>query len=46
MDGHYHAHDFQHSLSCKMGGFVSLRHNHLRNITANIIDQVRHDVRT
>ena len=30
----------QHSLSCKKGGFVSLRHNHLRNIVA-----VCHDVR-
>ena len=37
--------DFQHSLSCKKGGFVTLRHNHFRNITANLIDQVCHDVR-
>ena len=37
--------DLQHSLSCKKGGFVSLRHNHLHNITANLIDQVCHDVR-
>ena len=35
----------QHSLPCKKGGFVSLRHNHLRNITANLIDQVCHDAR-
>ena len=35
----------QHSLSCKKGSFITLRHNHLRNITANLIDQVCHDVR-
>ena len=37
--------DVQRSLSCKKGDFVTLRHNHLRNITANLIDQVCHDVR-
>ena len=37
--------DLQHSLSCKKGGFVTSRHNHLRNITANLIDEVCHDVR-
>ena len=37
--------DLQHSLSCKKGGFVTLRHNHLRNIAAKLIDQVCHDVR-
>ena len=36
--------DLQHSLSCKKV-FVSLRHNHSRNITANLIDQVCHAVR-
>ena len=36
--------DLQHSFSCKKV-FVSLRHNHLRNITANLIDQVCYDVR-
>ena len=35
----------QHSLSCKKGSFFSLRHNHLHNITGNLIDQVCHDVR-
>ena len=35
----------QHSLSCKKGGFITLRHNHLHNITANLIDQVCHDSR-
>ena len=37
--------DLQHSLPCKKGGFVSLRHNHLRNITTYLVDQVHHDVR-
>ena len=27
--------DLQHALSCKKGGFVALRHNTVRNITAN-----------
>ena len=37
--------DLQHSLSCKKSGFVSLRHNHLRNLTATLTDQICHDVR-
>ena len=37
--------DLQHSLSCKKGGFITLRHNHFRKITASLIDQVCHDVR-
>ena len=37
--------DLQHSLSCKKRGFVTLRLNHLRNIIANLIDQICHDVR-
>ena len=37
--------ELQHGLSCKKGGFVTLRHNHLHNITANLIDQICHDVR-
>ena len=36
--------DLQRSLSCKKCGFTILRHNHLRNITTNLIDQVCHDV--
>ena len=36
--------DLQHSLSCMKGGFVSLRHNHLRNIAVNITDHLCHDV--
>ena len=37
--------DIQHALSCKKGGFVSLRHNHVRNITAALLKEVCKDVR-
>ena len=37
--------DLQHSLSCKKGGFVSLRHNMIRDVTAKLLDEVCHDVR-
>ena len=33
--------NLRHSLSCKTGGFASLRHNHLRNITGNLTDHVQ-----
>ena len=29
-----------HALSCKKGGFVSLRHNEIRNITAQLLGEV------
>ena len=38
--------DFQHSMSCKKGGFVTIRHNDLRDLTANILHQVCNDVET
>ena len=28
--------DIQHSISCKKGAFVSIRHNELRDLTANM----------
>ena len=34
-----------HALSCKKGGFVSLRHNQIRNITASLLQGVCKDVR-
>ena len=37
--------DVQHALSCKKGGFVSLRHNHIRNITSILLKEVCKDVR-
>ena len=36
--------NIEHALSCKKGGFVSLRHNHLRNITCNFLNQICNDV--
>ena len=35
----------EHALSCKKGGFVSIRHNSIRNITATLLKEVCHDVR-
>ena len=37
--------DFQHALSCKKGGFVSLQHNHIRNITSMLLKKVCKDIR-
>ena len=37
--------NLQHALSCKKGGFISIRHNQLRNITASLLKTVCHDVR-
>ena len=34
-----------HALSCKKGGFVSLKHNRIRNITASLLTEVCKDVR-
>ena len=28
-----------HALSCKKGGFISLRHNEIRNVTANLLSE-------
>ena len=38
--------DLQHALSCKKGGFVSLRHNELRNVIALMLNIVCKDVTT
>ena len=35
----------EHALSCKKGCFVSLRHNHLRNVTAKLLSECCKDVR-
>lgn len=37
--------DIQHALSCKKGGFVTLRHNIVRDITAELLSEVCKDVR-
>ena len=36
---------FSHALSCKKGGFVSMRHNELRDITALLLKEVCPDVK-
>ena len=33
-----------HALSCKKGGFVTQRHNELRDMTADLLSEVCHDV--
>ena len=35
----------QHALSCKKGGFITLRHNEVRDITASFLDKVCKDAR-
>ena len=35
-----------HILSCPRGGFPILRHNEVRDVTANLMSEVCHDVRT
>ena len=37
--------NIEHALTCKKGGFITLRHNRLRNITASLLKEVCHDVR-
>ena len=34
----------EHALSCKKGGFITLRHNQIRNLTAGLLKEVCHDV--
>ena len=36
--------DFQHSMSCKKGGLVSIRHNDIYDLTAYILREVCNDV--
>ena len=37
--------DVSHALPCKRGGFVTLRHNEVRDITANLLNEVCTDVK-
>ena len=37
--------DIQHALSRKKSGFISLRHNHLRNITGTLLKEVCKNMR-
>ena len=34
----------EHALSCPFGGFPTLRHNEIRNLTANLLSEVCHNV--
>ena len=34
----------QHSMSCKKGGFITQRHNEIRDITATVLTEVCKDV--
>ena len=36
--------DIQHAMSCKKGGYVTIRHNDLRDLTANLLTKVCKDV--
>ncbi len=36
----------EHALSCPRGGFPTLRHNEIRDVTANLLTEVCHDVMT
>ena len=37
--------NLQHLLQCPKGGFVTLRHNHIRNTAVNLLTEVCKDVR-
>ena len=35
-----------HSMICKRGGFICIRHNEVRDLTANMLREISHDVTT
>ena len=37
--------NLQHVVSCKKGGFISIRHNQIRNITARLLNEECKDIR-
>ena len=37
--------NLRHALSCVKGGFISIRHNRIRDVTANLLKEVCRDVR-
>ena len=39
-------HGIEHALSCSRGGFPSIRHNEIRDITADLLSEVCHNVGT
>ena len=34
----------QHAMSCKKGGFITIRHNDLRDLTATLLTEIYKDV--
>ena len=34
-----------HALTCKRGGYIAVRHNDMRDLAANLLSQVCHDVK-
>lgn len=38
--------DVNHTMTCKKGGFVCIRHDEVRDLTANMLREVCHDVST
>ena len=36
--------DIQHAMSCKKGGFITIRHNDLCDLTANLLTEVCKDI--
>ena len=39
-----HRFDIQHALNCKRGGFIGIRHNEVRDITAEMLGEICQDV--
>ena len=39
-----HSFTVEHALSCSMGGFPTLHHNEIQDLTANLMSEVCHDV--
>ena len=37
--------DIDHALSCKLGGYVNMRHNRIRDLEAELMREVCHDVK-
>ena len=35
----------EHALSCYLGGYIIQRHNSLRDLSANLMREISHDVR-
>ena len=45
MDGNLNVYNIDHALTCKTGGFVTLCHNEIVNVTADMLSMVCKDVR-